>query len=421
MCENSGTPPASYCDIYDLTQSGQLLLYHIVAPPRSSSTALERALSNSPDIDAQINDPWSLYDENREAQTYDFLARRIAELRARKAGTPLRILIKSIADYIAPGEQWDRMTGISAYTVFLIRQPLLSTESMMRMMVREATPDDAYAQHRGYWDWQDMVATVDRARDYRDYEELYRSLFLNEQPIHSRPEMQIPVLEFTPATVWADLGFTTADHYAAFKGYPSWRELLAQLTDNTALLAAHTDLLEANFRCRILGWTALQQHYRRMTPGSRFGVIDATVYRALPERVLVSMLTEMGLTASPEVLSWQVAGKSFETDYDGTVPYYDRVLHSTEVQPPTENPVTIDRFPGFVADAIDSADGFFTIYRNLLSDAVSRLSIEDTVALVDWRWDGRSIQDVDPMFWTLFQQARRGTRAVTSVARHGVS
>ncbi|WP_373235234.1 hypothetical protein, partial [Mycobacterium marinum] len=388
---------AAYEELRGMVGTAELDFVHIVAPPRSCSTALERALSNSPDIDMQINDPWSIYDSDRERQTYDYILKRITARRRPPSIRPFRVLVKSIADYIAPGEQWDRMTNLCAYTIFLVRQPLLSTESMMRIMAKEVPPNDGYAQRHGYTDWETLLSHVYHARDYTDLTELYEEFFPTEQPIHAAPEMQLPVLEHTPTYILRNLGYLSRDSYAQTKKYNSWTLLLRHLKKCPDSLHLCDDLLKANFACRILGWAALGQHFKRTDPRRRF-VVDATMYRALPQLVLGRLLASMGLASSPAVISWGGSGKKFETDYGGTVPYYHKISTSTELHPPTEDPVSLERFPGFVRKELTCAGGAIQTYHKLLAESLKYFSRDQALTILDWRHEGISLAEFDPIF-----------------------
>lgn len=385
--------------------TGQLQIVHLVAPPRSSSTALERALSLSPDVDAQINDPWSIYNENREAQTYAYILGRVDELPA-KDSQPVSVVIKDIADYIPPGEAWDRMTRLARHTIFLVRQPLLCLESMMRIMAREVPADEgeAYAHEFGYESWSKMQQTVNERRDYRSYDALYRELFRKDQPIHELAEMQVPVLVVSPQRLIMKLGFETHDTYAQAKGLASWNDLCQRLVaGDREVLGSCKDLVDENFRSRITGWTALGQHIDRMGDDQSYDIVDATIFRAMPLAVLPDVFRSANLSFSAEVVDWKASDKRFEPDYDGDVPYYDKVIESIGIAPPNETSIDPDRLPEFIQETLYGEEGVLGMYERLLGRVLSRLPAERKDELRHMEFDGKPLSQIDPIFTKLIK------------------
>lgn len=391
----------AYQELRDLTETGELEIYHVVAPPRSSSTALERALSNSPDIHIQVNDPWSIYDADRESQTYNYILGRMQDTLAAPQAKPLRMIIKDIADYIPPGEAWLRMADITQHTIFLIREPLLAMESMMRIMASEvpAKQGDAYAVQHGYGSWRVMQEAIAAARDYTPYDALYQQLFREEQPIHRRLEMQLPVLAATPLSMIQKIGFNSADAYAAYKGYESWDALVQNITKFPDKISTCQELLDENFMCRITGWTALRQHIDAMRPGDTSTVVDATMFRAAPNAITFALLQRLGLQFTPAVVDWAKGGTAFTPDYDGEVAYYDKVIQSAGVDPPVETPIPMGYFPAFVRTSLEGDDGALALYHQYLEQAVATTPPEVTRQILTATFDGKPLSEIDPIFY----------------------
>src|SRR5687767_5943247 len=129
---------ASYEALEARVEADALRLVSIIAPPRSSSTALERLLLESPDADGQFNEPWSLLDSpERERHAYDVLLERVEALEAKTPRRPLTVVVKNIADYIPPGECFERWMALARLQLFLVRNPLLCIESLVNMVVQD--------------------------------------------------------------------------------------------------------------------------------------------------------------------------------------------------------------------------------------------------------------------------------------------
>jgi hypothetical protein len=355
----------------------------------------------------QINDPWSLYDENREPQTYQYILDRAQTVLPAVTDETARIVIKDIADYIPPGEPWDRMTDLVKHTIFLVREPLLALESMMQIMAKEVPVEtgESYAHSAGYSSWLTMQDGVNAKRDYRPYEALYKDLFRNEQPIHDLPEMQIPVLIATPLRFIRRLGYDSHDMYAAAKGFGSWDMLCGTLRGGTVPPAEICDdLIEENFACRITGWTAMRQHFKSMPENASCDVVDSTMFRALPVSFLPDVFDRAQLRFSSDVVDWKSGSKTFNPDYDGEVPYYDKVIQSAGIAPPTETPIPVENFPRFIQESLAGEDGAFDIYQHFLEHIISRLSTERRQELLTVTVAGKPLQKVDPVFYDLINK-----------------
>jgi len=326
----------SYKNLLQQVGSGELRVISLLAPARSSSTALERALLESPGISLQINDPWALYDEAaREEKTYAYILDRIQENKK----TPRTILIKNVADYIPPGECWERWCGIVDRHIFLIRNPLLTLQSLFRMMVRQphqltinGMTLDEYARAKGYAAWSQLQEHLASADDFSAFEDLYRALFINDQKIHREPVMYIPVLK--------SLGEGATPEQA--------------------------------FAYRISGWEALGQHFahtQRVIPAEKITVMDSTVFRAAPESAMRFLSARLGIDYASSMSAWSgTTAKTFTTDYDGETPYYARVTQSRKIEPPTEQSPALAAFPPFFQKHLTDKGGAFDIYRSLFAE-----------------------------------------------------
>ncbi|MBI1215822.1 MAG: hypothetical protein GC185_08400 [Alphaproteobacteria bacterium] len=335
---------SSYTALLEQVKSGQLRVISLLAPARSSSTALERALLESPSVDLQVNDPWALYDEAaREPKTYDYILDRVMT----SDGTGNKtVLIKNVADYIPPGECWERWCALADAHVFLIRNPLLTLQSLFRMLVRHYSGDqvvvepvtlDEYARRHGFGDWAALKADLSSGTDFTAHEELFRAFFTRDQQIHREPVMYVPVLQ------------------AAGEGASP----------------------EEVFAYRISGWEALGEHFRHscsIVPAGKMTVMDSTLFRAEPQKAMRFLTLRLGLVYAEGMSAWQEGagkegtGKGFTTDYDGAVPYYDRVLNAHKIEPPTEVPPPVEAFPPFFRRHLEGKGGAFDIYREMLAE-----------------------------------------------------
>ncbi len=127
-----------------LVQSGALQITWIDSIARSNSTALEIALTESPDYQGQINEPYRQTHNmlRKTGDTSDALnetARFILEQGFTRWGlehasetTPVRIVIKDMADAI-PEEDWQHIRPLIKNSITLIRDPLKQIGSLVEL------------------------------------------------------------------------------------------------------------------------------------------------------------------------------------------------------------------------------------------------------------------------------------------------
>jgi hypothetical protein len=417
-------PGVDFVQLKEMVDAGQLKLIHIISTPRSSSTALERALYQSPNVDGQINDVWADYDsEDREGLVYRSILEKVRAIQQR---TPqknsVQVIVKSIADYIPPGLAFERMTDLAQNTVFLVRNPLLQMESMMRVMAEAVASDsvvvggvsmDEYARHKGYTDWLSMQSEVNQQKRYFEYEEIFAVSFPADQEIHQTVAMKLPILEILSEISVQELGFDTLDTYARVHNYLDWESLLVQVKRTPALLDDFHDVWRSVFACRITGWEALGQHVKVMERAGRpFEVVDSTTYRAQPANYLKSLAESLAIAFGEEILDWEASHKAFDPGDDEGVSYYQKVIDSSGVQPPTERPISLDHFPRFIQAHLLDRGGAFEVYVSLLNKLASQISQDKLSDLLATSVDGAELQAIDPVFaYTLLSLKNDPTRA----------
>ncbi len=367
-----------------------LRLISLLAPARSSSTALERALSGSPDIQLQVNDPFAIYDEAaREEKTYEYILTRLDE-----HDGAVTALVKNVADYIPPGDAWLRWRDLCDRHIFLIRNPLLTLHSLFKMMVRhgDAGALDSFARDTGYADGTALQAALAEGEDFSRQDALYRTLFTRDQKIHRDPVMQIPVLLHMTEQVAVDAGYASLDALAQSTGDKNWDASKARLAKPGADLRGFDKVLARIFACRITGWEALYQHFAA-TPDAI--VMDSTMFRSAPEDAMRSISTGLGIRYADSMRAWQDGGgKTFTTDYDGDVPYYDRIVKSQRVDPPTEKPLPFAAFPPQFRHHLAGRGGCFDIYLRMMGHI-------DPAFAASFALTGE-LQTTDPVFAAAF-------------------
>lgn len=387
----------AYDELWEMVEAKELRLISLLAPARSSSTALERALLMSPGIDLQINDPFAIYDSaEREPKTYEYILGRIAEHRKTHKG-PVTALVKNVADYIPPGLAWENWRDLCSHHLFLIRNPLLTMHSLFKMMVKHYKPDqiavepqsmDEYAKAKGFKGWSELQKQLSEGDHFSAYEDLYRALFTRDQKIHHDDVMRIPALLYMPMQIALDAGFRSRDAFAASLGDRDWDATKQYLTTPNASLVGFEKILERIFACRITGWEALWQHLK-ITQNA--AIMDSTMFRSAPDLAMRSICTALDIPFSDKMQAWgSDAAKPFTTDYDGEVPYYDRITKSQGIDLPLEKPPVLAAFPPTFRHHLAGREGCFDIYLRMLKRIDTAFAASFTLS--------DSLKATDPVF-----------------------
>lgn len=393
----------------ELISQGKLEIVHLISTPRSSSTALERALSNSPDIDFQVNDVWADFDgPERETNVYESLLQKVEA--ALKMKNNVRVVMKDIADYIPPGEAFSRMQELTQHTIVLVRNPLLQMESLMNSMAKSLAADsvivgnktmDRYAQDKGFTSWEVMRETLTQTKDFSLYEEVFAVYFPTNQEIHNSSELRLAILSNLNEETVRAIGYDSLDTFAQRHSFSTWELLISAAKTKSSLLETLDPLLfDYVFQCRITGWDALQQHMNTLTAEGNDNVtyIDSTLYRAAPQYYLQQLAESTDISYSDTLVDWSNSGKTFDPGAPEAIAFYQKVVDSTGVSPPYERPISLSSFPDFIQAHLKDVGGALSTYFTTLEKVLAQVDTADVVALLDTKITDRTLRDTDPIF-----------------------
>lgn len=113
----------------DLVESGQLILSIINSLPRSLSTALERSLVESPNIDGQLHEPFTFRRNDFESGCYEILQRAIRLFNS-VARRPIHLLLKTMT-YNTSREHFSNLLHLADNAVTLVRNPQSQLHSLL--------------------------------------------------------------------------------------------------------------------------------------------------------------------------------------------------------------------------------------------------------------------------------------------------
>jgi len=365
--------------INELLQEHDLELIWILSPPRTCSTVLEKSLIVSDDVLGQINEPWAQYDReaypetDRVSYTIVFLEQRLRVLlkKNKKSGAK-KVIVKDICYFIPLGKIFEQYAALFKKTLMLIRNPLLSTKSLLTVMVSTAKfytdkeQLDGWAKLSGFSSWADLEENTLADKDFS----LATAFFLG----YSK---QIE-------TIFKEEAFTESISF---------------------LSTSYGENKQAIYDTWLSGWFSLASHVGALEAASTgFFVIEATLLRLFPEDFFRKMCDYLGISYSTNLIGWSGAEVEFAKGYEkvnGVTPFFDRALSSEKIEAPLEKISSVNKLPDFYKNYFLSKKlSPYKIYTQLFMKVVDCFSSEFDLDVVKKKvWNFSSI---DPVFVFIF-------------------
>ncbi|MEX0917432.1 MAG: hypothetical protein WDZ90_02840 [Candidatus Paceibacterota bacterium] len=177
-----------FCRLKDLVESGRLKTYIIIAPPRTSSSLVEHALGNSPDIKYECHEPFlnARHKDFIPDHGYQQIYETIGGEKFDRSTDMASVVIKEMSHWIAENDEYKRLSEITtAPVVILIRNPLLSVESRIRRVL--STIDMRYSISTQRY-LLNEVAAEKKCRDWIEFAEKMKKEGYKERPRLSRKQ-----------------------------------------------------------------------------------------------------------------------------------------------------------------------------------------------------------------------------------------
>jgi hypothetical protein len=350
----------------NLVREGKLEITQILSPPRSMSTILEIALAQS--ADAQVHEPFRVMAGKKDVvQACDTILAKVRELSRTNTG-PHRIVVKDIAEF-TPLE-WQAWMPLVQHFVFIVREPLLQTHSLMQVSARYALSRHLPRQ---------IAKTVWRALRAGCPTSL---VGLAEQQAHN---LLHPVFGCR----------ARPDAEQMRRALPAIQQSVFTLNDNS-------------YRILISTMNAVEEHVRTL-PTKTLVVLEGLGLKMAPARTLERITTTFGWSGTPATPWTEGVGNRFYDRYPiGGVDengvtnslWHRRAALSHRIDPidPQQDaPPTLRWFPALLQDQI-CRQGLPTYMRILMHPKVVSLpTAEELVAPLSGITSGARLEDINPV------------------------
>jgi len=394
-------------------------------------------------VDAACSQPFHLAyrypykpPDDREEDGYGLLlASYESVLATTSSGQPVRIVVKEMARNFSTGGHIERWNQLTRKHLITVRNPILSVESLIRMNLKfffnemqegykdlaqtfavqnglEFTPAfldkflDYYAESLGFRSdggsgqhYLELVRHATQNDDYRALGDLLKEFEPYEDLNTRLPEMiQHYVRSLDDHTANA-AGYDSLDAFAESRGYEDWQHQQKQALDSGNFNSVAT-LLNEIFTMSITGWFNMA---RILPLLDDYAVIETSIMRTDPDLVFAPACRYMGIDSSGiDAMLMLVDNRAASTSEHMEAHYVraqERTHNSLVLEPPSEPPAPIFRFPEHVQKHI--LDVALPVYLTLLqSNQVFVPSQEDEVSgllATTVGNDGQSLLETDPV------------------------
>jgi len=153
------------------------------------------------------------------------------------------------------------------------------------------------------------------------------------------------------ALVVKEMTFQVGDAFPLLAALAT-RPIVVLIRDPRLTIASRMEVLRRSgrpevFPLRESGWEDLARQLAYLSrEGIPYVVVDSGELRSAPETVVPSLLAHLGLTFTPDLLTWQSSSATGLSAVSGADdPFYQRVLDSNGIEPPAETVPQIADFP----------------------------------------------------------------------------
>lgn len=300
--------------LQSLIDHGQANIRLILAPPRTGSTLVEALLSQNDGIQASCHEPFVMlgyYGEDSK-DGYRGLIEAIEKNKS-EMNTPITLLVKEMSHWLAAKREFEKLLPlVSDPVLFLIRNPLLSMESRIKKVLQA-------------WKMKEKPALIDWLSS--------GPFSVEEGYIRTDLELQRSML----------------DKFAQSYGIRDWKSLLEkQFAEQDYRMFGELLKIGNLFPSENAGWRGLQDEIEYLGKEKRkYMVVDGTEFRLAPEYFCRAIFREWRFNDSEQKIDWgnRLEGINIRMDKPHYRLWYDTLLNSDGVKPPTEIAAPLSRFP----------------------------------------------------------------------------
>ena len=342
----------------ELVSQGHLDIKLILANPRTGSTLLETSFAQNQAISGHVHEPFHRSNNAPKG-----------------SAEPTRIVIKEISRGLTAENEHERFLSIvKSPPTLLVRNPLLSTESKIKMVLKGLSSWNSPALQEILHKFNDHGASTEK----------------------SQLILQNHLLE----------------RFSQSNGFKGWKSMLEE-SFRSQKYKPFSDILSDQRIFRTEPAATLQIMHYLESIGRPFLIVNNTDFRLDPHTVISGLCEQWSIPFSANMISWGKSGKKLHTGRTDVSAWFERVQNSTKIDPPYEIPPALDDFPDFIARHLINAElpAYFEMFTHASRVKPSVPSFQRQIEVPGVNNDHsvkRNIFDIDPIyFWLSTQNAGR--------------
>lgn len=318
------------------------------------------------------------------------------------------LAVKELSKNIPPGGPFSEWDSLMHRHIFLIRNPLLQLESLVRaesigMSGRAELRDvdfDEYASAKSQngfpslskkTNWDLFLKELFLQQNYRPLDDLFERFLSRSEHSFFDDEEKRYYLEAIGTNGVGPLNGKSLDIYARTKGYPNWQVLKEHALSEKDFAPVQL-ILQQSLRFRREGWSRLLYNFRRSSAPL---VVDSTLFRIDPSSVLQKLCHELEVEYQPGMVdNWK--NTFFAGHGDDLTHYNYKSGSSYSILPPVEEPVSLHNLPFPYQTYFSKA---IKTYILLLKERLSHHSADEVECTIHKEVvEGSELVMVDPVF-----------------------
>ena len=353
-----------YEKLRNLVKSGNLRILLVIAPPRSSSTLMEKTLSFSPSVNLVSHEPFMCvgYSELDPDLGYKSIIDSVNSRGPIKGGSV--VVIKDMAHWLTAREEHRNFFRLIYDPIMLmIRNPLLSTESRIRKVVQAISINprvstqryilEVFACNHGYKGWAQMREQMSKKP--------------NES---SSIDVDLEMADLGKAYYHPDnmLQEKLLNYFAAKSGFADWDDFVRSSLKSRdyTLLEKALKFDDHRFAPELSGWKELDRLADYLKANNHpFLIVDSTEFRLDPEGIMKKITDKLNIIFADGMINWTkpLVKVSSEQERSQDLIWYDTLMKSTNIKPPVELLPRLADFPSAVKENLKKID--FPVYFKL--------------------------------------------------------
>lgn len=386
---------ANFKKLYEMVKNGDLDIKLILANPRTGSTLLETSFIKNATVNTHIHEPFHGSENAEDAQRgYATIFEKVAA-EAKTSLQPINIVVKEISRRLAVGDEYQRfLTLVKSSPIILVRNPLLSTESKIRAVLKGLNLKKSaslqniilnyYARTIGYNNANELILSHDDIPNDDVNDEimlLYRKFIRDndKEQDESQFRLQNRLLEY----------------FAVSKGYKSWQSMLEETFAFQDYKPFEDILIDERIYKLELPATLKQMHYLQ-SMGRSFIIVDSTDYRLDPKTIITTLCEKWNMPFSNTMIEWGHKGKKLLTEQTNLNVWFERVQNSTRIDQPNEISPVLTGFPDFIANHLKDIEfpAYYEMFSHLSRARPTKMSFQKQIDVPVTKGVYRRLQEI---------------------------